>query len=154
MLGLAGDDQGVSRSQRTPQAHGWLLRSSIPLQGQRGCAQEFCRSKSKTTSGSRFGAHTSVYQNFFAGTMRSAAENVTLLAVKLKEMQGIPEDFNKILTTRSVLMHRVIQNFQWHWCCRYGYKNYHYTDHVLIRLLLSHHCSNHITAQLHPSTYP
>lgn len=66
-----------------------------------------------------------------AGTIRSAAGNATLLVVELKQMQRIPEDFNKLLTARSVLMHRVIQNFHWHWCCRYGYKNYNYTDHVL-----------------------
>lgn len=66
-----------------------------------------------------------------AGTIRSAAGNATLLVVELKQMQRIPEDSSKILTAWSVLMYRIIQNFHWHWCCRYGYKNYNYTDHVL-----------------------
>lgn len=134
MLGLERDDQGVSRPEGTPQALCWLLRISFPLQGQRGCAEEFCRSKSKTTKGLQiYCTHLCLPRTFLiypAGTIRSAAGNTTLLVVELKQMQGIP-DFNKILSARSVLMHRVIQNFHWHWCCRYGYKNYNYTDHVL-----------------------
>lgn len=131
MLALEGDDQ----AQGTPQAQCWLLRSLFPLQSQHGYAEEFCRAKSKTPKWLQIWC-THLYLPktsllYPAGTIKSAAGNATLLVVELKQMQRIPEDFNKILTARSVLMHRVIQNFHWHWCCRYGYKNYNYTDHVL-----------------------
>lgn len=46
-----------------------------------------------------------------AGTIRSAAGNATLLVVEFNQMQGIAEDFNKVLTAGNALMHRGTQNF-------------------------------------------
>lgn len=135
MLGLEGGDQGVSRPQGTPQAHCWLLRSSFSLQGQHGCAEEFCRSKRKTPKRLQIWCtHLCLPRTLCSiqlarlGVLLGMPHFWWWSSTKCKELQKILTRYWQLGMLWCTEEPKTSISI---WCCRYGYKNYNYIDRVL-----------------------